>query len=174
MALHSARWLVCGMGPVPDQHWSYRVISCQGLAWYPYWRRVQWLWYKFRCCKLENLNRFVINPISWSWYYFWQLMYYKCLWLYLCIRWLIETLPDRPRDYTVWSTLEPLKKDLRTWAGVIHVGSVTAETAGARHMAGEGGGGGAEKKQRSWGLEVDEEDLFANSWKCRDSTIKTR
>jgi hypothetical protein len=144
MALHSARWLVRGVGPVPSQHWSYRVISCQGLAWYPYRRHVQWLWFKFRCCKLENLNRFVINPISWNWYYFWQLMKYKCLWckiwrwLYLwtrlrarylvwsCIRWFIGTLPDRPRYYTVWSMLKPLKEDLRTWAGIIQVGSATA------------------------------------------------
>jgi hypothetical protein len=30
MALPSARWLVRGVGPVPGQHRSYRVISCQG------------------------------------------------------------------------------------------------------------------------------------------------
>jgi hypothetical protein len=41
-------------------------------------------------------------------------------------RWFIGTLPDRPRDYTVWSTLEPLGLDSRTWAGIIQVGSATA------------------------------------------------
>jgi hypothetical protein len=40
-----------------------------------------------------------------------------------CIWWFIGTLPDRPRGYTVWSTLEPLRVDLRTWASVIQVGS---------------------------------------------------
>jgi hypothetical protein len=40
--------------------------------------------------------------------------------------WFIGTLPDRPRDYTVWSTLEPLGVDSRTWAGIIQVGSATA------------------------------------------------
>jgi hypothetical protein len=57
-------------------------------------------------------------------------MWYKCLWckicwrLYLwthlrarylvwsCIRWFIGTLPDRPRVYTIWSTLEPLERGL--------------------------------------------------------------
>jgi hypothetical protein len=29
------------------------------------------------------------------------------------------------KGYTVWSTLEPLREDLRTWAGVIQVGSAT-------------------------------------------------
>jgi hypothetical protein len=43
-----------------------------------------------------------------------------------CIRWFIGTLPDRPRDYTVRSTLEPSRVDSRTWAGVIQVGSATA------------------------------------------------
>jgi hypothetical protein len=41
-------------------------------------------------------------------------------------RWFIGTLPDRPRDYTVWSTLEPSEVDLLTWAGIIQVGSATA------------------------------------------------
>jgi hypothetical protein len=40
-------------------------------------------------------------------------------------RWFIGTLPDRPRDYTVWSTLEPSEVDSRTWAGIIQVGSAT-------------------------------------------------
>jgi hypothetical protein len=41
-------------------------------------------------------------------------------------RWFIGTLPDRPRDYTVWSTLKPSGVDSRTWAGIIQVGSATA------------------------------------------------
>jgi hypothetical protein len=40
-------------------------------------------------------------------------------------RWFIGTLSDRPRDYTVWSTLEPSRVDSHTWAGIIQVGSVT-------------------------------------------------
>jgi hypothetical protein len=70
-------------------------------------------------------------------------MYYICLWckmwwqLYLwtrlrarylvwsCIRWFIGTLPDRPRDYTVWSMMESSIVDSRTWAGVIQVDSAT-------------------------------------------------
>jgi hypothetical protein len=43
-----------------------------------------------------------------------------------CIRWFIGTLPDRPKDYTVWSTPDPAKVDSRTWAGIIQVGSATA------------------------------------------------
>jgi hypothetical protein len=43
-------------------------------------------------------------------------------------RWFIRTLPDRPRGYTVWSTLEPSGMDSRTWAGIIQVGSATATT----------------------------------------------
>jgi hypothetical protein len=43
-------------------------------------------------------------------------------------RWFIGTLPDRPRDFTVWSTLEPSGVDSRTWAGIIQVGSATAIT----------------------------------------------
>jgi hypothetical protein len=44
-------------------------------------------------------------------------------------RWFIGTLPDRPRDYTVWSTLEPSGVDSRTWAGIIQVGSATIMAA---------------------------------------------
>jgi hypothetical protein len=44
-------------------------------------------------------------------------------------RWFIGTLPDRPRDYTVWSTLEPSEVDSRTWAGIIQVGSATENKA---------------------------------------------
>jgi hypothetical protein len=40
-------------------------------------------------------------------------------------RWFIGTLLDRPRDYTVWSTLEPSGVDSRSWAGIIQVGSAT-------------------------------------------------
>jgi hypothetical protein len=40
-------------------------------------------------------------------------------------RWFIGTLPDRPRDYTVWSMLEPSGMDSCTWAGIIQVGSAT-------------------------------------------------
>jgi hypothetical protein len=40
-------------------------------------------------------------------------------------RWFIGTLPDRPRDYTVWSTLEPSEVDSRTSTGIIQVGSAT-------------------------------------------------
>jgi hypothetical protein len=45
--------------------------------------------------------------------------------IWSCVRWFIGTLPDRPRGYTVWSTLEPLGMDSRTWAGIIQVGSAT-------------------------------------------------
>jgi hypothetical protein len=47
--------------------------------------------------------------------------------IWSCIRWFIGTLPERPRDYTVWSTLEPLGMDSRTWAGIIQVGSTTID-----------------------------------------------
>jgi hypothetical protein len=45
-------------------------------------------------------------------------------------RWFIGTLPDRPRDYTVWSTLEPSGVDSRTWIGIIQVSSATAAILG--------------------------------------------
>jgi hypothetical protein len=47
------------------------------------------------------------------------------IWSY--VRLFIGTLPDRPRGYTVWSTLEPSGMDSRTWAGIIQVGSATRE-----------------------------------------------
>jgi hypothetical protein len=59
----------------------------------------------------------------------WQLYLWTCLraryLVWSCIRWFIGMLPDMPRDYTVWSTLEPSRVDSRTWAAVIQVGSAT-------------------------------------------------
>jgi hypothetical protein len=48
--------------------------------------------------------------------------------IWSCIPWFIGTLPDRLRDYTVWSTLEPSGMDSHTWAGIIQVGSATPKT----------------------------------------------
>jgi hypothetical protein len=56
--------------------------------------------------------------------YLWTSLHASYL-VWSCIRWFIWTLPDRPRDYTIWSTLEPSWVDSRTWAGVIQVGSAT-------------------------------------------------
>jgi hypothetical protein len=77
-------------------------------------------------------------------YFIWKLLEYNSLWCKNVMvivsldspscevtlfdpvyRWFIGMLPDRPRDYTVWSTLEPSEVDSRTWAGIIQVGSAT-------------------------------------------------
>jgi hypothetical protein len=54
------------------------------------------------------------------------------------------------------------KRQRGCWGGARH-GLERHGVAGARHMAGEGGGASGAEKQRSRGLEVDEGDLFAIS-----------
>jgi hypothetical protein len=119
-------WLVLGMGSVPGQHRSFRVMLSLGLAQYPF--RDVWScrillfatdtlslksFYKFilvRSCHHICLNNNVI----------------LCLWYKIvgvCISGLafvwgtlfgpelggfIRTLPNRPRDYTIWSVVEYL------------------------------------------------------------------
>jgi hypothetical protein len=64
------------------------------------------------CCKM------------WWQLYLWTHLRARYL-VWSCIQWFIGTLPDRPRDYTIWSTWEPSGVDSRTWAGVVQVGSAT-------------------------------------------------
>jgi hypothetical protein len=114
-----------------------------GLAWYLNWRRVQCPCFK-HCCKTWNFKRFCNNfhqlilmlllkysctvsacDVKMWWHlYLWTHLRARYL-VWPCIRWFIGTLPDRPKDYTIWSTLEPSRVDSRTWAGVIQVGSAT-------------------------------------------------
>jgi hypothetical protein len=42
------------------------------------------------------------------------------------VRWFYRDFTRQAKGYTVWSTLEPLREDLHTWASVIQVGSATA------------------------------------------------
>jgi hypothetical protein len=89
--------------------------------------------------------------------YLWTRLRMRYLvWSY--IWWFIGTLPDRPRYYTVWSTLEPLKEDLHTWAGVIQVGSTTGSMRDVRAthswlrlgLGAAGSGGAREQDLRRW------------------------
>jgi hypothetical protein len=57
--------------------------------------------------------------------YLWTRLHARYL-VWSCNWWFIRMLPDRPKDYTVWSMLEPARADSRTWAGVIQVGSATS------------------------------------------------
>jgi hypothetical protein len=87
-------------------------------------------------------------------YFIWKLLEYNSLWCKNVMvtvsldspscevtlfdpvyRWFIGMLPDRPRDYTVWSTLEPSGVDSRTWASIIQVGSATAYQKSAELVA---------------------------------------
>jgi hypothetical protein len=130
-----------GTRPRPTQTPPSDVM--QGRAWHPQWRRVQYrtlnsaTWPETYVCfviispvgkAMSLLNTHVIYlPVMWNVMAFVSLdspscgvPCWSCFWLF------IGTLPDRPRDYTVWSTSEPAKVDSRTWAGVIWVGSATS------------------------------------------------
>jgi hypothetical protein len=76
---------------------------------------------------ISLLNTHVIYlPVMWNVMAFVSLDSPSCgVPCWSCIWWFIGTLPDRPRNYTVWSTSEPAKVDSHTWAGVIQVGSAT-------------------------------------------------